>query len=126
MPLSHAVLWLDHHHANVIQFNSDTVQSHKLKDSPHDTRQHQSDVRTQHEFFSSVCDALVGITMILVTGSHVAQTDFRHYAEKHRIHLMPQLVGWKTVDHPTEPELVALARQFFHAHDNMIGQHTLT
>lgn len=126
MPLSHAVLWLDHHHASVIQFNSDTVQSQKLKASPHDTRQHQSDVRTQHEFFGSVCDALAGITMILVTGSHLSQTDFRHYAEKHRPHLMPQLVGWQTVDHPTEPELVALATRFFHAHDNMIGQHTLT
>ena len=125
MPLSHAVLWLDHHHADVIQFNNDEVHSQKVKDSPHDTRQHQSDVRTQHEFYGTVCDALAGITMILVTGSHVVQGDFRHYVEKHRAHLMPQLVGWETVDHPTEPELVAMAKKFFLAHDNMIGQHPL-
>jgi stalled ribosome rescue protein Dom34 len=125
MPLSHAVLWLDHHHADVIQFHHDEVQSHAVKDSPHDTRQHQSDVRTQHEFFSEVCDALAGIPMILVTGSHVVQTNFRHYVKEHRAHLMPQLAGWETVDHPTEKELVALAKTFFLSHDNMIGQHTM-
>ncbi len=125
MTLSHAVLWLDHHHADIIQFSNDEVHSQKVKDSPHDTRQHQSDVRTQHEFFGSVCDALAGITMILVTGSHMVQTNFKHYVAKHREHLMPQIAGWETVDHPTEGELVAMAKKFFLAHDNMIGQHTM-
>ena len=125
MTLSHAVLWLDHHHADVIQFNNEDVHSHKVKDSPHDTRQHQSAVRTQHEFFGTVCDALSGIDMLLVTGSHMVQADFRHYVTEHRAHLMPHLVGWETVDHPTEKELVARAKTFFVAHDNMIGQHTM-
>lgn len=125
MPLSHAVLWLDHHHADVIQFNNDDVQSQKLKDSKHDTGQHQSEVRTQHEFFGTVCDALAGIPMVLVTSSHMVQTSFKHYVEKHRVHLMPQLAGWETVDHPSEGELVALAKKFFLTHDNMIGRHTM-
>jgi hypothetical protein len=125
MTLSHAVLWLDHHHADVLQFNNEEVRSQKVADSPHDTRQHQSEVRTQHEFFASVCDALAGIAMVLVTGSHMSQTNFRHYVEKHRAHLMPQLVGWETVNQPTEPELVALGKKFFHAHDNMIKHHTM-
>lgn len=125
MTLSHAVLWLDHHHADVIQFNNVDVHSHKVKDSPHDTRQHQSEVRTQHEFFGTVCDALAGINQILVTGSHIVQANFRHYVEKHREHLMPHLVGWETVNDPTEPELVALAKKFFLAQDTMIGQHTM-
>ncbi len=125
MTLAHAVLWLDHHHADVIQFNSDEVHSQKVKDSQHDTGQHNSGVRTQHEFFGTVCDALAGISMVLVTGSHMAQTNFKHYVEKHREHLMPHLVGWETVDHPTEGELVALAKKFFLAHDNMIGQHKM-
>jgi hypothetical protein len=125
MTLSHAVLWLDHHHADVLQFNNDEVRSQKVADSPHDTGQHQSDVRTQHEFFGSVCDALAGIAMVLVTGSHMSQANFRHYVEKHRAHLMPQLVGWETVNQPTEGELVALGKKFFHAHDNMIKHHTM-
>ena len=125
MPLAHAVLWLDHHHADLIQFNREEVTSTKVKDHAHDTRQHHSGVRTQHEFYGKVCDALAGISYVLVAASGNAQSDFRGYVEKHRTAILPQLVGWETVDHPTEGELVALARTFFPGHDRMIGRHTM-
>ena len=124
MPLSHAVLWLDHHHASVIQFNDDELQTKHLKDSPHDTGKRESEVRTQHEFFGKVCDALLGINGVLVTGSHIVQANFKHYVEKHRAMITPHIAGWETVDHPTEPELVALAKKFFVAHGNVMGEHT--
>ena len=55
------------------------------------------------------------------TGAHKAQADFRHYVEKHRTHLAPKIVGWETVDHPSEGQLAALARRFFVKHDRMAG-----
>jgi hypothetical protein len=64
-------------------------------------------------------------TIVLVTGSHMIQSELRHYIEKHRASLQANIAGWETVDRPTEPELVARARVFFRAHDNMIGQHTM-
>jgi stalled ribosome rescue protein Dom34 len=117
----HAVVWIDHQHAQVLHFDSDPVQVHKIKAHNHHTRQHGSQVRTEHEFFGEVCDALAGIKEILVTGSRKAQADFRHYVEKHRALIAPQIVGWETVDHPTEGQLAALARQFFVRHDRMAG-----
>ncbi|MEP7063762.1 MAG: hypothetical protein ABI881_15335 [Betaproteobacteria bacterium] len=115
----HAVLWIDHHSAEVLQFDADEVQSEKVHAHGRYTRQHASGVRTEHEFFGEACDALAGIAEILVTGSHVAQADFRHYVEKHRPALVKQIAGWETVDHPSQGQLVALARKYFVAHDQM-------
>jgi hypothetical protein len=117
MSLFHAVVWLDHHVALVQQFSPDDVQAHKVKDHAHYTRQHHSGVRTEHEFFGDVCDALAGVSEILVTGGHDAQADFRHYVEKHRPALKPHILGWQTVDHPTDGQLVALAREYFRTLD---------
>ena len=64
-------------------------------------------------FFAEVCDALNGFAAVLIAGSHTAQADFRHYIDKHRPALAPRIAGWETVNHPTEGELVKLARQFF-------------
>ena len=113
MSLFHAVLWIDHHNAKVQQFNATDVKAQTVKDHTHYTRQHGSNVRAVHEFFGEVCDSLAGVSEILVTGSHQAQADFRHYVEKHRVALAPHIAGWETVDHLTEGQLVALGRKFF-------------
>ncbi|MDB5968050.1 MAG: hypothetical protein JWQ90_500 [Hydrocarboniphaga sp.] len=116
MLLSQTVVWLDHHSAQVLQFDAEDVQTRKLKEHHHHTRQHRSSVRTEHEFFGEVCDALAGLGEILVTSSHTAQADFRHYVDKHRAALAPQIVGWEIVDHPSEGQLLALAREYFLKH----------
>ncbi len=123
MPMSHAVLWLDHHHARVLRFDDATTEVHAIKDHPRDTGQHKSAVRTEHEFFARVCDALEGVGTVLVAAGHTAQTDFRHYVTKHRHPLVARLAGWETVDHPTDGELVAMARKFFLAHERSPGAH---
>jgi len=117
----HAVLWVDHQHAQVMHLEVDSTQVQKIKAHNHHTRQHGSKVRTEHEFFGEVCDALADIKEVLVTGSHKAQADFRHYIDKHRPALTPRIAGWETVDHPSDGQLAALARKFFVAHDRMAG-----
>jgi stalled ribosome rescue protein Dom34 len=126
MPLFHAVLRLDHHQAHLLQFDADQVQAQTLKAHGHVTKQHGSAVRTEHEFFAAVCDALSGIAEVLVVGSRTAQSDFRHYVEKHRPAVAAQIAGYDTVDHPSDNQLVALARSFFLKHDRMAGVPTPT
>jgi hypothetical protein len=126
MPLHHAVVLIDHHSAQVLQFDSEHLQAHKVKEHSHHTRQHGSEVRTEHAFFSEVCDALVGIPEVLVAGSHLAQTDFRHYVEKHRPQGLKQITGWETVDHPSEGQLLALAKKHFAKVDRMAGTAPIT
>jgi stalled ribosome rescue protein Dom34 len=127
MPQHHAVVLIDHHHAEVLQFDAEHLQAQKIKSRSqhrlhsHHTRQPNSDVRTDHEFFGEVCDALAGIAEVLVAGGHTSQTDFRHYVEKHRPQVAKQIVAWETVDHPTEGQLVALAKKHFLKIDRMAG-----
>ncbi|MEB0056464.1 hypothetical protein [Variovorax sp. LG9.2] len=113
MTLRHAAVLIDHHSAQVLHFSAEQLQSSSVKEHVHYTRQHGSKVRSEHEFFGDVCDALAGIPAVLIAGSHIAQADFRHYVEKHRPALMAQIAHWETVGHPTKGELVKLARTYF-------------
>jgi stalled ribosome rescue protein Dom34 len=132
MSFHHAVLLIDHHKAEILQFDAEHLQAQKIKSRSqhrlhdHHTRKQGSDVRTDHEFFGEVCDALAGIAEVLVAGGHTSQTDFRHYVEKHRPQVAKQIVAWDTVDHPTDGELVALARKHFAKVDRMAGTAPLT
>jgi len=126
MTTFHAVVRIDHQAAEILQFDAEHVQAQKVKAHTHHTAYHGSKVRTEHEFFGHVCDALDGIAEILVTGSHKSMADFKHYVDKHRAALAPRIVGWEAVDHPTQNQLVALARQYFLKYDRMSGTPTPT
>ena len=121
MTLFHAVAWVDHQSARILQFDAGHVEASKIKASGHHTRQHGSAVRTEHEFYAHVCDALAGIEEVLVVGPHTAQADFRHFTDKHRPETAQHIVGFETADHPSDGQLVALARQYFVKYDRMAG-----
>ena len=97
-----------------------------MKTHTHQTRQHGSTVRSEHEYFGQVCDALDGIQEVLVTGPKTGLADFKHYADKHRPETAGRIVGYETVDHPSENQLVALARRYFLKYDRMAGTPTPT
>lgn len=117
MSHSHAVVWIDHQAAQVLQFDAEHVEAKKIRGHKHYTRQHGSAVRTEHEFFSEVCDAMDGIAEVLIAGSRTAIADFRHYVEKHRRHSAGRIVAYEVVDHPSENQLVAAARKYFAKYD---------
>lgn len=121
MPLFHAVALVDHHTAQVLQFGTEHTEEDTLHEHLHLTRQHASGVRSEHEFFGQVCDALEGVAEILITGGHTALADFKHYANKHRPGTAKRIAGYEVVDHPTDKQLVALARHYFTGHDRMVG-----
>jgi stalled ribosome rescue protein Dom34 len=113
MSPAHCIVWIDHQSAQILRFDSSQVQSQELEVHTHHTRQHGSGVRSEHEFFAEVCDALASLSGILVTGGHTAQADFRHYIDKHRPALSHHIASWLTVDHPTEGQLLAIGRSYF-------------
>lgn len=121
MSLFHAVAFVDHHSAQVLQFDSVQVMERKVREHQSFTRQHASSVRTEHAFFGQVCDALQGIAEVLVTGGHSGLADFKHYVDNHRPLTAKSIVAYQVVDHPSEAELVALARKHFHQYDQMHG-----
>ena len=121
MTLFHAVAFVDHQSAQVLQFGSEHVVERKIHAHAHYTRQHGSTVRSEHAFFAEVCDALDGIAEVLMAGGHTGLADFRHYVEKHRPLTAGRITGYEVVDHPSEKALVALARKHFVRYDQMVG-----
>lgn len=122
MSLFHAVVWTDHQSALIVQFDPERVEVHKVKARSHQTAQHGNGERTEHEFFGTLCDSLDGIAQVLVTGSHTSIADLRHYVDKYRPQTAKRIVGYEVVDHPSEKQLVALARKFFLDNDRLQSQ----
>jgi hypothetical protein len=110
---THAVVWIDHRHANILPLEADAAQPRHVQAHVHPTAQHGSAVRTEHEFFAEVCAGLDGIGAVLLTGGKTALADFRHYAEKHRPQTAARIAAYELVDHPTDKQLAALGRKFF-------------
>jgi hypothetical protein len=119
MSLPHAIVWTDHHSARVVQFDTEQFVTKKVAEQTHETPQHNSEVRSEHEFLGAVCDALDGVNHVLITGSHTAIADFKHYVEKHRAPLAKLVIGYEVVDHPTDNQLVALGREQFKRYARM-------
>jgi stalled ribosome rescue protein Dom34 len=117
MSHSHAVVWTDHQSAQILQFDAEHLKAKTIRSHHHYTRQHGSTVRTEHEFFGEVCNALDNVAEVLVTGAHTTIADFRHYVDKHRPHTAARIVGYEVVNHPTENQLVAAARKYFVTYD---------
>ncbi len=84
MTMFHAVVWIDHQSTQILQFDAEHIQAQKVKAHSHHTRQHGSNVRTEHEYYAEICDALAGIAEVLAVGPKTGLVDFRHYVEKHR------------------------------------------
>ena len=117
----HAVVWIDHQNAQILQFDAEQVQASKVKAHSHPTGQHGSGVRTQHEFFGQVCDALAGIPEVLAVGPRTGLSDFEHYLKKHRTETAARVLGFEVSDHLSEIQRVALARKIFLRIDRMNG-----
>ena len=93
MSLFHAIVWIDHRSAKVLQFDAGHIEFKKVQAHMHYARQHGSEVVDGDVFFSEVCDDLAGIEQIVVAGSHTAFGDFRHYVTNHRPHLLSQIIS---------------------------------
>ena len=125
MTLFHAVVWTDHHKAQVLRFDAEQVRAQKVKSHTHHThhthhaRQHGELLRTEPEFFGDLCDALAGVKEILVTGPATALADFRRYVDQHRPEIAHRIVRYESAVHPSDGQLVAFARQYFARYDLM-------
>ncbi len=120
----HAVIHLDHHHAQVLHF--DAHQVHAARVDAHDRRAHGHDERAEHGLFEAICQAVQDTPEVLVTGSHVVLGQFRHYVEAHRPKLVPRIADYRPAAELSQGQLLAMARQFFLAHDRMAGVPTPT
>lgn len=123
----HAIVWIDHLEAKIFHFTAtDAERAHVRSHSPDRHLHHRAGSRTgnrapdDHAFFEAVMGALHGAQEWLVAGPGTAKTAFATYVrERHPLEAR-RIVDVETLDHPTDAELVRLARKRAVAIDRMM------
>ena len=123
----HAVVWIDHHEARVFHFNASDVERLVLHPD-HPTRHihHKANsigsghAAEDHAFLHAVVDFFKDAGAVLITGPANAKIALIKHVHQHDPKLMNIIVGVETVDHPSDGQLIAYARQYFKAADRML------
>jgi stalled ribosome rescue protein Dom34 len=125
----HAVVWIDHHEARVFHFNQTDVESLVLHPD-HPTRHihHKANsigsghASEDHNFLQAVAQSIAHAGAVLIAGPANAKTELIKHISQHDANLIKIIVGVETVDHPSDAQLVAYARRYFKAEDQMLPQ----
>jgi len=125
----HAIVWIDHHEARVFHFSANDVDRLVLHPD-HPTRHihHKANSigsgrdENDREFFHAVTESIASAGAILVIGPANAKTELLKHIHNREPRLMSTVVGVATVDHPSDAQLVAYARQYFKGADRMRPQ----
>jgi stalled ribosome rescue protein Dom34 len=123
----HAVVWLDHVEAHVQHFTREDVQNKLVQGKPHrhlhTKRNAQASGHAAEDpaYFKKIAEALGDAHEILVVGPANAKTEFVKYLGVHAPELKKKVVAVETVDHPSDGQVLALARKHFRAIDQMRG-----
>ena len=120
----HAVVHLDHHHAEVLHFNAHEV--HAVRIEPHHRRAQGGHELEEPALFVAICQAIQDTPEVLVTGAHVVINEFRHHVEAHQPRLAPRIADYGPAAALSQGQLLAMARQFFVPFDRMAGVPTPT
>lgn len=120
----HAVVWIDHTEAHVVMFDREHLEAQRIKSRSH--HKHQGKDAADAGYFPSVAAALAGTHEVLLAGPGAARTEFRHWCSDHQPLVAGLIVDSVPADHPSDGQLVAMARKYFARHDRMAADPALS
>jgi stalled ribosome rescue protein Dom34 len=122
----HAAIWIDHKEARIFHIHPDRIDEsivcapqhdiHKHPKGPEGVKERPNDAK---RFFHDVAQALDETDEVLVVGPSTAKQDFLRYVHEHDRALETKIAGIKTVDHPTDGQVVANAKKYFKLGDRI-------
>lgn len=127
----HAVVWIDHAEAHVMHISPDDVESSVLRPkNPHHKLHHKRGMDKggavgsgrspeDQQFYHDVVQALQGAQEILIVGPADAKLHLIKHIHKHDPQVSDKVIGVESIDHPSDGQLVAYARKYFRAADQM-------
>ena len=127
----HAVVWIDHSEAHVMHISPDDVESSVLRPkTPHHKLHHKRGMDKggavtngrapeDQQFYHDVVQALQGAQEILIVGPASAKLHLIKHINQHDPQVSDKVIGVESIDHPTDGQLVAYARKYFRAADQM-------
>jgi stalled ribosome rescue protein Dom34 len=115
-------VWIDHNEAKVFHVDATTFDETTVHSPNHHIHRHPKDQETrihnhpddEHRFFAELAGTLAAADHILLVGPSVTKLHFLRYLQKHDPALEQKVTGVETADHPTDRQLVAHVRQYFH------------
>jgi len=119
MSLNNAVVWLDHTKAQVIHFDKNASESESMKTHsthPHPHQKHGDNHVNGDDntlFYKDIAAALTDSEQILVVGPAEEKTAFVSYLTSKMPAIADKIKSVETVDHPSEGQLLAYAREHF-------------
>ncbi len=122
----HSIVWIDHHQAKIFRFNAGDLERDVVR--PHDPTVHlhhkantigNGHVPVDNDFLRRVTEAVSGAGAIMIVGPASAKTELAAYIAARAPHLSGRVSAVEAADHPSDGELVALARKAFRVTDKM-------
>lgn len=124
----HAVVWLDHSEAHVMHISPGDVEKSVIHPSkPHQHLHSKSGSvgsgrpAEDKAYYHAIVEALHGAQEVLVVGPAQAKLQLIKHIHGHDVQMSNKIVGVETIDHPSDGQLVAYARKYFVAKDQMLS-----
>ena len=134
MSYQHAVVWLDHLRAVVIDFSVDDDHRHFVASNTAQRQVHRksgpmdsgkapqgSKAADDHAFFDEIVAAIGDAREVLIVGPGQAKTAFRTDLDRRHPKTAQLVVAVEPMDHPTVDQLLAFARKYFKHVDALRG-----
>jgi stalled ribosome rescue protein Dom34 len=117
MSTFHTAAWMDHSEAHVVMFDREHMEARRIRSRSH--HKHQGKATDNAVFFADIATALAGTHAVLLAGPGLMRTQFRDWCNSHPGGVARVIVDSLPADHPTDGQLVAMARQYFRTFDAM-------
>jgi stalled ribosome rescue protein Dom34 len=122
----HVIVWIDHSEARIFGVGTDDADRQIVRTHSHQRHLHHKanagdsgHAPVDNEFFGRVAQSIQTAGALLIVGPANAKTELVTYIGKHFPDLTKRISAVEPLDHPSDGELVALARKFFRADDRM-------
>jgi hypothetical protein len=126
MSYPHAVVWIDHDEAHVIQFDAEASEELTLRSKHRNGNLHHKRGQSgsghapeDHAYHREVEAALEGCGEILIIGPSNERIELEKHMKQHAGPIFDRVIGVEPADHPSDGEVLKLARRFFRAADRM-------
>jgi stalled ribosome rescue protein Dom34 len=127
--MRHMAIWIDHDEARIFEVTDAAFEELTVSSAPHHVHRHPKSQETKTRnhpqdeirFFADVARAVGNAEEVLITGPSVTKLRFLRYAQQHAPTLAAHVVGVESSDHPTDRQLVAHVRHYFHAERPRLG-----
>ena len=98
-------------------FDREHAQAQRIKSRSH--HKHQGKAEDMASFFTDIAEGLADTREVLLSGPGLVRNQFREWVGKHHSAVAAAVVDSVAADHPSDAQLVAMARQYFKKFDNM-------